>query len=95
MKCEAYDWPVKYALGPHQGQQDTTMGPYHYGAHKCGEQRVLGLKNEENETVKTIVKSQESCKSKARPNLPKAMECEESGGGPIEIDATPKSPGGG
>lgn len=96
LKCEAYDWPVKYALGPHgpQQQRDTTMGPYHYGAHVCGEQRVLGLKQEENEDVKKIVKSQEDCKSKARPNLPKAMECEQSGGGPIEIDSSKKSPGG-
>jgi hypothetical protein len=70
------------------------MGPYHYGAHACGEQRVLGLKKNENEDVKTVVKSQEQCKSKARPNLPKAMECEESGSSPIEIDSTPKSPPG-
>lgn len=90
LKCEAYDWPVKYALS----YGDTTMGPYHYGAHACGENRVLGLKKNENEDVKTIVKSQEQCQSKARPNLPKAMECEESGGAPIEIDSSPKSPPG-
>jgi len=90
LKCEAYDWPVKYALS----YGDTTMGPYHYGAHACGEQRVLGLKEEENNDVKEIVKSQKECQSKARPNLPKAKECENSGASPIEIDSTPVSPPG-
>lgn len=90
LKCEAYDWPVQYALS----YGDTTMGPYHYGAHHCGENRVLGLKKNENEEVKTIVKSQEQCKSTSRPNLPKAKECEKSGAPPIEIDAAASaSPG--
>lgn len=90
LKCEAYDWPIKYALS----YGDTTMGPYHYGAHSdaCGEDKVLGLKTEENNDVKEIVKSQKDCLSKAKENLPKAMECEQSGGSPIEIDSTPAPP---
>ncbi len=80
LTASAFDWPIQYALS----YGDTTYGPYHYGDHEA--QKNLGLKKNEEGIVEKIMENRQACFSKSREGLPKAGECEKTGGGPIQID---------
>ncbi len=80
LSASAFDWPIKYALS----YGDSTYGPYHYGDHE--EQKNLGLKKNEEDIVEKIMEDRRACFAKAKEGLPKAGECEKTGGGPIQID---------
>lgn len=80
LTASAFDWPIQYALS----YGDTTFGPYHYGDHEA--RKNLGLKNNEEGVVEKIMENRQPCFVKSMEGLPKAGECEKTGGGPIQID---------
>ncbi len=80
LTATSFDWPIQYALG----YGDATYGPYHYGDHEA--QKNLGLKKNEESIVEKIMESRQPCFAKSMEGLPKAGECEKTGGGPIKID---------
>ena len=80
LTASAFDWPIQYALS----YGDTTYGPYHYGDHEA--QKNLGLKKNEEGIVEKIMENRQPCFAKSMEGLPKAGECEKTGGGPIQID---------